>query len=111
MRWKINLFPREQRRRTEAVIVSVTAADGASGRKRETDMKHTARERNAATCALDDSELDQVSGGICDPKAEAAAKTDTATSAATTQLILGIVAGACAVASACAAFTPSGKRR
>jgi hypothetical protein len=76
-------------------------------------MKHAAMEQNAATCALNDSGLDQVSGGgsIGDTKAEAAARYDNAMSAATTQLIMGIASGAAAATSAVSGFTPSGKRR
>ena len=59
--------------------------------------------------SLDD--LDQVSGGVSinDLKAEATAKYDQATSAATTQLITGIAAGT--LTSAGSGFTSSGKRR
>lgn len=56
-------------------------------------------------------DLDQVSGGISinDLKAEAAAKFDSATSAATAQLATGIAAGT--LTSAGSTFTSSGKRR
>src|SRR6478735_5636703 len=58
---------------------------GPAERKRGTDMKHAAMEQNTATSALNDSGLNQVSGGgsISDMKAEAAAKYDNAMSAAT----------------------------
>ncbi|MDO9460945.1 MAG: hypothetical protein Q7N95_12650 [Alphaproteobacteria bacterium] len=56
-------------------------------------------------------DLDQVSGGVSISalKAEAAAKYDSATSAAAAQLITGIAAGT--LTSAGSAFTSSGKRR
>ena len=86
---------------------------GPAERKRGTDMKHAAMEQNTATSALNDSGLNQVSGGgsISDMKAEAAAKYDNAMSAATTQLVTGIAAGIAAMVSAGSVFTPSGKRR
>jgi hypothetical protein len=90
---------------------------GPAERKRETDVKHAAMEQNSATRALDDSGLDQVSGGgglvdsISDMKAEATARYENAMNAAAIELGMGIAMAAAGAASAAGAFAPRGKHR
>ena len=70
-------------------------------------------ERAIELAELTDRALAEVSGGdsISEGMAEAKAKADTAMAAATTQMILGIVAGTAAIAGVASAFSaPSGKK-
>ena len=86
---------------------------GSAERKRKTDMKHAAMEQIAATCALNDSGLDLVSGGnsIGDMMAEAAARCDNAMTAAAIELGMAIAMSAAGAASAANAYAPRGKHR